>query len=45
MLSEAGMQVTSQIDRNKFVAALSAAVPDFEKRFGAVTIAATRNFE
>jgi TRAP-type transport system periplasmic protein len=45
VLSEAGMQVTSQIDRGKFVAALSAAVPDFEKRFGADTIAAIRNFE
>lgn len=44
-LTEAGMQVTPQIDRSQFIAALAAATPEFEKRFGADTIAAIRNFE
>jgi tripartite ATP-independent transporter DctP family solute receptor len=44
-LAQAGMQVTSQIDRSKFIAALAAAAPEFEKRFGTETIAAIRGFE
>jgi TRAP-type transport system periplasmic protein len=44
-LAQAGMQVTTQIDRSKFIAALAAAAPEFERRFGAETIAAIRSFE
>jgi TRAP-type transport system periplasmic protein len=44
-LTQAGMQITSQIDRSKFIAALASAAPDFEKRFGADTIATIRNYE
>jgi TRAP-type transport system periplasmic protein len=44
-LAQAGMQVTPQIDRSKFIAALATTMPDFEKRFGADTVAAIRNFE
>jgi TRAP-type transport system periplasmic protein len=44
-LTRAGMQVTPQIDRGQFIAALAAAAPEFEKRFGADTIATIRNFE
>jgi TRAP-type transport system periplasmic protein len=44
-LAQAGMQVTSQIDRSQFIAALASTMPDFEKRFGPDTVAAIRNFE
>ena len=42
-LTQAGMQVTSDVDRAKFVAALQGLMPEFEKKFGAEAIAAIRN--
>jgi tripartite ATP-independent transporter DctP family solute receptor len=42
-LTQAGMQVTTEIDRVKFAAALAPATPDYEKRFGADTIAKLRS--
>jgi tripartite ATP-independent transporter DctP family solute receptor len=42
-LAQAGMQVTSEIDKAKFAAAMAPAMPEFEKRFGAEVIGKIRN--
>ncbi len=42
-LAQAGMQVTSEVDRAAFVAALAGAAPQFEKLFGAAVIAKIRD--
>ena len=42
-LARNGMQVTTDIDRAKFAAAVQGAMPEFEKKFGADAIAAIRN--
>jgi hypothetical protein len=33
------------MDQSKLIAALATTMPDFEKRFGADTVASIRNFE
>jgi TRAP-type transport system periplasmic protein len=38
ILAQAGMQVTSDIDRAEFAAAMAGAGPEFERRFGAAVI-------
>jgi TRAP-type C4-dicarboxylate transport system substrate-binding protein len=42
-LQQAGMTVTTEIDRDKFVEAMAPANPEFEKRFGAEVIAQLRD--
>jgi TRAP-type transport system periplasmic protein len=42
-LGQAGMEVTAEIDKAKFAAAMASAVPEFEKRFGAEVIGKLRN--
>ncbi len=42
-LAQAGMKVTTEIDRAAFVAAMAPANPEFEKRFGADVIAKLRD--
>lgn len=42
-LEAGGMKVVKQIDTAKFAAAMSAAMPEFEKKFGAELITAIRN--
>jgi tripartite ATP-independent transporter DctP family solute receptor len=42
-LRKAGMEVTEQVDRAKFVAALQPVMPDYGKKFGTEVIAAIQN--
>ncbi len=42
-LAQAGMEVTTEIDKAKFAAAMAGAMPEFEKRFGAEVIGKLRN--
>jgi TRAP-type transport system periplasmic protein len=42
-LAQAGMEVTAEIDKAKFAAAMAGAVPEFEKRFGVEVIGKLRN--
>ena len=42
-LDQAGMEVTTEIDKAKFAAAMAGAMPEFEKRFGAEVIGKLRN--
>ena len=42
-LAQAGMEVTTEIDKAKFAAAMAGAMPEFEKRFGADVIGKLRN--
>ena len=42
-LRKAGMEVTEQVDRAKFVAALQPVMPDYGKKFGAEIITAIQN--
>jgi TRAP-type transport system periplasmic protein len=42
-LAQAGMEVTNEIDKAKFAAAMASALPEFDKRFGADVIAKLRN--
>jgi len=44
-LAQAGMQVTSEIDRGAFAAAMVGATPEFEKLFGAEVIAKIRDYK
>jgi TRAP-type C4-dicarboxylate transport system substrate-binding protein len=41
-LTDAGMQLVANVDRQAFVDALKTAEPEFEKRFGKDTLAAIR---
>jgi tripartite ATP-independent transporter DctP family solute receptor len=44
-LSQAGMQVVANVDREKFAVALAPAQPEFNKRFGATIIEGIRRYQ
>lgn len=44
-LSQAGMQVVKNVDREKFAAAMASAQPEFDRRFGRAIIEKIRNYK